>query len=142
MDFGDNSAGNTMAKFIEFAFGRSIPPRPIIRSEAYNKLANFLYHPRAARFSCIASIILIGNQIAMPPHNRVGGENGADLREYFVAECFARCRQSPASLIGKQDSLATNLISKDSVLLLELIDYSLLLFIEDAGNDKAERCRG
>ncbi len=74
----------------------------------------------------------------MPLHDRVEGDNGADLREHFVAECFAKYRQLSALLIGKQDSLAAKLLSKDSDLLLEIIDYSLLLFIEDAGNDNAE----
>jgi len=75
----------------------------------------------------------------MPSHDGVGCDNGADLREYLVAECFTKNCKSSALIIGKPDSITTELFSKDPVLLLEIIDYSLLLFIEDASNDDAEQ---
>ncbi len=56
-----------------------------------------------------------------------------------MAQCFAKNCKPPALIIGKPDSLAAELISKDPVLLLEIIDHSLLLIIEDAGNDDAEQ---
>lgn len=56
-----------------------------------------------------------------------------------MTKSLAKNSKPHALIIGKPDSLATELLSKDLVLFLEVVDHSLLLFIEDAGNDNVEQ---
>ncbi len=56
-----------------------------------------------------------------------------------MAQCIAEYRLSSAFGMNKTDSFVAELLSKEPVFLIEIIDCLLLLFIEGSSTDDAEQ---
>lgn len=138
-DVGNGGSSNSVTKFAEFTFNPFITPQSILCCKADNQLPDLKHYSWATGLSGFAPIILGSNQPAVSPHDRIGGDNRADFREHFVAQSFTEYCQSSALFIGQPDLLVAELLSKNSILLFEVIDCSLLLLVEDSSNNHAEK---
>ena len=68
----------------------------------------------------------------MPTQDRVGREQGSDLRECLAPENLSFDRQSSALVIGQQDSLVADVLYQDSALCFEIFDPLLLFSIDSS----------
>ena len=69
----------------------------------------------------------------MPAPNRVGGEQGANLRELFAAQNLAFDDHATSLLISYQDSLLAALLFENGVLAVKVLNDFLLLPIDPNG---------
>ena len=132
-DVGDGSAGYTMPKVGERTLDSGIPPTRILPCNTDREIRDLFHDPRSARFPSSGAVIPFnGNQFAVPSHDRIGCNNGSDLAQNPVADGFASHRQSASLVIGEAKALLSDLLLQDTILLLEVVDYALLISVDPA----------
>lgn len=80
-----------------------------------------------------AAVVLPRDQLAAPPPNRVGCDDRAGLLEEPSPNAIAFRREPPTLVVVEPDPLRSDLLSQHSVLLPQLLDDVLLLFVEPSG---------
>jgi hypothetical protein len=84
----------------------------------------------------IAIVPVPGDQLAMPPENRIRSDDGGQLLEPFPPEDLTFDSQPPALVVVEQDSLLSELLFEDSILGQEALDSVLLSAIDPSGKDQ------
>ncbi len=82
------------------------------------------------------------DEFAMPGHDRVRRDQRGDLGQRFVAEDLALGSESAALGIRQAESLATELLLQDAVLLSEVLDDCVLMAADPAGEGGHEDLPG
>ena len=136
---GDRGASDAMAQLLECALKPEIALVRVLFGHAHHQLPDLLHDARSPRASLHAPIVLLGNQPAMPSQNRVRRDDGADLAEELPAEQLALRGQPPALGVAQTHPSTPKLLSQDSILLAEILDYLLLPVVEHARDNHAEQ---
>ena len=69
-----------------------------------------------------SDVVLLGDELAVPAQDRIGGHQAAELVQGAAAERTARRRQPAALVVCESQATVTELLAKDAVLLLEVLD--------------------
>ena len=93
----------------------------------------------SSRFPAIAIVPVPGDQLAMPPENRIRSHDGGQLLEYLPPEDLAFDSQAPALVVVEQDSFLSELLSEDSILRQEVLDGVLLSAVDPACKDQEQQ---
>jgi len=78
----------------------------------------------------------------MPAKDGVGRDNRANLGEGLETHRLAKHCEPASLVIVESDSPFPGLIAQDSILFLEVIDNTLLVIVEYAGDEDAEELPG
>jgi len=68
----------------------------------------------------------------MPGQDRVRGDERGNFIQQLTAQGLALRSQPAALIIGKPQALVPELLSEDTILLLEILDRSLLVLVDPA----------
>ncbi len=132
-DVGDGSAGYTMPKVGERTLDSGIPPTRILPCNTDREIRDLFHDPRSARSPSSGTVIPFhGNQFSVPGHDRIGRDYGGDLAQDSVADGLASYRQSASLVIGETKALLSDLLLQYTILLLEVVDYALLISVDPA----------
>ena len=85
---------------------------------------------------------LPGNELSMPPQNRVGRYDRGDLAQHLTAQPVAPHRQAAPLRIGQSYSSTTSWRPENAVLIDEIGDHALLLAGQPAGQGRHEKANG
>ena len=89
-------------------------------------------------FPLPAVVPVPGNEFAMPAEDRIRSYDGGQLLEHLPPEDLAFDSQPPPLVVVKQDSVLSELLSENPILLYEVLDGVLLSAIDPAGEDQEQ----
>ena len=116
-----------------------VSPRDILRSHAQDEAADRVVDPRASRTAFGAAIVLLGDELAVPAQDRVRGDDAGDLAKGPSAEGLALGGKATPLRVGEAKTPSCELLSEDTVFLLEVGDHVLVSPIDPAGEDQQEK---
>jgi hypothetical protein len=91
-------------------------------------------------FPAIAIVPVPGDQLAMPPENRIRSHHGGQLLDqHLPPEDLAFYSQAPPLVVVEQDLFLSKLLSEDPILRQEILDDILLSAIDPAGQDQEKQ---
>ena len=88
-DSADGSSGDSIAQIFELSLDANIAPVAIVPGDLNNSITQLIRDLRSTHPASFRSIILLGNQHAMPAEDCVWGEDLADFGQGLPAELFA-----------------------------------------------------
>jgi hypothetical protein len=81
-----------------------------------------------------SSIVLLGDQFPMPSKQGLRRDNGGDLGQDLAPQRFGPNGQSAALIVIEANSPATELFSKNPILLMQLVNNQQLTLVHPPGN--------
>jgi hypothetical protein len=88
-----------------------------------------------------AAVIFLGDQLPIPTQDRVRRDDAAELAQRLSPERFSRRREPAALVVGEADPLCGELLAKDAVFLLQIVDDVALLAIGPACEQKQQESK-
>ncbi len=76
---------------------------------------------------------LLGNELPMPPKDRVGSDKRSNFGEGASSDGLTSNRKSTTLIVGQPEPPVPELLPEDSILLSEILDDSVLLATHPAG---------
>src|SRR5262249_34219103 len=120
-DLGDGRARDAMAQVLERALDRRIAPARIIGRHPDHKAADFHLHAGSAEPRRRVRP-LSGNQLAMPPENRVWRHDCGDVPEHPTAQALADDGESSTFIATQPYPSTTQLPLQDAILFPKKFD--------------------
>ena len=90
------------------------------------------------------AVVRSGDEMAMPGEQGVLAHDGRDLLEHASPHALRLGRQADALVVGEPKTPRTELLPKDTILSLEIINDLALLLVDPPGerdNEKVKRVR-
>jgi len=94
---------------------------------------------RSTRAVIRAPIVLPGNQLPIPPENRLRGHKRRDLPQKLPPKALSPGRQPAALGVGQTEPLASQVVVEDTVFLPQVVDDLLLLAVNPACQGDQEK---
>src|SRR5262245_1747094 len=126
----DRRPADSMADVLQRADDSGVAPRRILRGHAHHQTPDLGQHARTTA-SGLRVRPLAGNQLSMPPENRVGRDDRRDRAEAATAQPVSVHRQPTPFLIGKADP-PTHVRTEDAVFFDQVRQGILLPLVEPA----------
>ena len=84
------------------------------------------------------TVVLLGDELPVPPQDRVGCHDAGDGREVTTAEDVTFHGETASLVVGQAQSSGTVHCAEDSVLLEQVVNDRLLVSIDPAGEHQEE----
>jgi hypothetical protein len=75
---------------------------------------------------------LLGDEAPMPPHERIGRDDGVQFKQGFASHCLGFARQKSTLSVGEPDSFSLQSLFEQAVLGLEKFDDEQLMAMNPA----------
>ena len=85
------------------------------------------------------AVVLPRDEMPMPGEEGVGAHDRLELLEHAASQAFRLGRQSNALIVGEPETARTELLSKDAIFSLEIIDHLALLLVDPAGQGDEQK---
>ena len=85
------------------------------------------------------TVVLSGDEIPMPGEQCVRAHDGFELLEHAAPQALRFGGQPNALVVGEPGTARTELLSKDAILGLEIVDYLALLLVDPSGQSDEEK---
>src|SRR5215471_4161080 len=118
-----------MAQVGQGSLDSPVAPSPILGGHTHHQLLDLVLPTRTAWDTLLAAIVLLGDQPAVPSHERCRGHNRGQLMQHAPAQLLGPHGQAPALIVVEAQPLASELFAENVVLLLEIVDDILLLLV-------------
>lgn len=113
----DRIAADLVAHVPQCPAQPGVPPAWILLGHSHEKSHEFRWLPRPSGTPLLAPVVLRGDQLPVPPQDRVGRRNPRDLTQRPSTELFTKSAQAAALRIGQTDP-APELLQEHAVLFL------------------------
>ena len=142
-DVGDRRVRYAVPQIRQHPLNPVIAPARTLLGDPKHQLDN-LRRDRgtSSGFPAIAMVPMPGDQLAMPPKNRIRSHDGGQLLEHLAPEDLAFDGQAPALVVVKEDSPLPELLSEHAILGLKVLDDFLLSLIDPACQDQEQQLPG
>src|SRR5262249_16828725 len=118
----------------------AIAPAAILLRHARHQLRNLANCPGSPWTAVSAAVIFLSNQFSMPSQKRLWSHDGGELVEELSADLLRFRCQSATLIIVETHAAVADLLSKDPILLDQILDELLLMLVHPAGQrDNDER---
>ena len=134
----DRVAGNVVADGLQSATDPRVPPRRIFGRHAHDERGDVRLRARTTRALRLRTVVLLGDEPAIPPQDRVRSHDSGNRRESAPAKHFAFHGETAALVVGEAPSAGWLRRPKNSVLLEQVLDDRLLLAIDPTGKQQTE----
>src|SRR5664279_2838407 len=98
-----------------------IAPLPILLCQAHNQSLDLFGGARSPRCTMAGSIVLLGDQFAMPSQQRLWRNDRGNLRQKPMANPFRLGRQTSALAVVEPKPLPTKLCFEDPILFTKIV---------------------
>ena len=85
------------------------------------------------------AVVLLGDEMPMPREQGVRAHDRFDLLEHAAPQALRLGGQPNALVVGEPETARTELLSKDAILGLEIVDDLALLLVDPAGQGDEEK---
>src|SRR5262249_42628889 len=89
--------------------------------------------------AALMAVVLPGDEMPMPGEQGVRAHDGFELLEHAVPQTLRLGGQPNALVVGEPGTALTELLSKDAILGLEIVDHLALLLVDPAGQGDEEK---
>ena len=96
-------------------------------------------HAGPSRTTALASVVLLRDQLCVPPQQCVGRDQACDLLQAIPAQHSRFRRKTPPLLIGEAQSASTHVLPENAILFFQVIDRILLIPVDPAGDGHDEQ---
>ena len=110
----------------------------VLLCHAQDKVADPAVDSQASGTTVGAAIVLLGDELPVPAQDRVGGDDAGDLAKGPSAQGLALGGKATPLRLGEAKTPSSELLSEDTVFLLEVGDHVLVSPIDPAGEDQQE----
>jgi len=90
------------------------------------------------RPAAVVAVVFPGDEVPMPGEQGVRGHDRSDLAERSATQLLRRGGQPNALVVGKPTARA-ELLSKDAILALEIVNHLALLLVDPTGQSDEEK---
>ena len=97
-----------------------------------------LHEGRAPRSASATAVVLLRDQVAMPPQEGVGRDEGLEVPERPATQGLGFRGQAATLRIGEPQSPRSQLLAQDAVFFLEVVDDVTLLLVDPPGQGHDE----
>src|SRR5947209_7161663 len=87
------------------------------------------------------AVVLVGDELPIPPQDRVGRQQAGDVAQQASAECLAANRQASSLLVAEPQPPTRNLFAQDPILLFQIVDDGELAPIDPAGEQEEQELK-
>jgi len=136
----DRVAGEVMPEMFQPAADPRVAPGRILVSQADDECGEVRLRGRATRPSGLRAVIFLGNELPIPPQNRVRGDDAGDGHQSAPADELALHREATSLIIGEPKPPWPVLGAKDPILLEQVVNNGLLLSVDPTGEQQADEC--
>jgi hypothetical protein len=88
------------------------------------------------------AVVLPGDEMPMPGEQGVRAHDRSDLTERSATQLLRLGGQPNALVVGEPETPRPELLSKDAILGLEIVDHVALLLVDPAGQRDEEKLQG
>ena len=92
-------------------------PIPVFRSHANDQVLNLIPGSRPTGTALSVAIVFPGDQLAVPSHQRPWGDDRGNLMKDSTTDLLGLGCQAPALVVVQTESLVSELLSQNPVLL-------------------------
>jgi hypothetical protein len=85
------------------------------------------------------AVVLPGDELPMPGEQGLRAHDGFELLEHAAPQALRLGGQPNALVVGEPETARTELLSKDAILGLEIVDDLALLLVDRAGQGDEEK---
>ena len=129
----DRISCHLMAKVAERTADPGVAPAWVLCGELDDQALQRSGSARTASSSLRATVVLLGNELSVPAKDRVRRHQPGELRQRTSADRSALRREPPPLDVGEAQTTATELLTKHTILLLEVLDHLDLVAGHPAG---------
>src|SRR6516164_4489822 len=109
------------------------------RRHTHHQLPNLGDRRRPSGSAALMAVVLPRDEMPMPGEEGVGAHDRLELLEHAASQAFRLGRQSNALIVGEPETARTELLSKDAIFSLEIIDHLALLLVDPAGQGDEQK---
>src|SRR5262245_47892621 len=132
-DVGNSFKRQQVTEIGKCSLNPAIAPVSILFRHARHQRGNLASRSWASWIAVGAPIILLRDQLSMPPQQRLGSHDGGDLSEELPAD-FLRSRcQSSTLVIAETHSAVVDLFAQTPISLDQVMDEMLLMLVHPTG---------
>src|SRR5262249_21128940 len=131
-NIGDRVVRQQMTEIGQCSLNPTVAPARVLLSHPNHQVRDFFRRSTSSWFSKWAAIVLLSDEFPVPRHQGFWSHNRRHLRQQLAAEFFRLRRQSAALFVGESHSFATDLLTKNAILLEQIFDDMLLMPIHPA----------
>ena len=139
---GNRAACDSVAEVLEGSLDTAVSPRGIFLCHADDEATDPL-HDTGPTDSPLGRVGPLGcDELSVPAEDGVGCHDRRDASEDSASQDFALRGETPALVVGEAQTLASELLLEDAVLLDEVGDDIGLVPAHDAGKGEEEDLQG
>src|SRR6516162_10917443 len=138
-DGSDGPASHVVAQNRERPLNACVTPIAILRRHTHHQLPNLGDRRRPSGSAALMAVVLPRDEMPMPGEEGVGAHDRLELLEHAASQAFRLGRQSNALIVGEPETARTELLSKDAIFSLEIIDHLALLLVDPAGQGDEQK---
>ena len=140
----DRSAGDPVPKIAEGSADPGVTPPRIVDCHSHDKLRDLGGRHRPSRTSASATVVLLGDQLAVPAKDGVGRDDAGHLCQRTPSQLPSSNCESTALHVGQPQSSTAELLAQDTILRAEVVDEIFLAAVEppsDGQHEESESVR-
>ncbi len=122
-----------MPEIDEHSSNCGVAPTWVLLGHPNRQFGNLIGDTWSSGSALGCSIVLLGDQLAMPRQNRVWSYDGSDFTKHSAPKRLALRRQASALIVRKPNSFAFQLRLENLVLFLDVRDHIELMPVDPAG---------
>src|SRR6516165_4115071 len=126
---GNRAARHLMAQISERSLDSPVAPIAVLSGHADHQLLDLVCRAWTARAALLATIVLPGDQPAMPGQERCGCHNRGQIIKHTPAQFLGPDGQASPLVVAKPHSLTSELLPQHAILFLKVVDDVLLLVV-------------
>ncbi|MBW2498776.1 MAG: hypothetical protein JRF61_15980 [Deltaproteobacteria bacterium] len=135
----DRVSSNLVAEVHERALHSRVSPTRIIEGHPYDEMLDLAFDSGPPGAPLRAPVVFLRHQLAIPAKKRVGRDECGDLSELASAQAFHAARKPAGLGVRELKALSAEPLSKNTVLLLQILDHFLLVSVQSSGQqDESE----
>jgi hypothetical protein len=133
---GDLAISDTAG--VSVPHSRSLHISWVLHGHPHHELSNCRRGPRSSWPAIGYSVVLGGNELAVPGQQRIGRDDAGEATQGGSAKNLGPDRESAPLVVRQPNPSLAELLPQDPVLLAEVLDDVLLPVIDPAGNSEDE----
>ena len=127
---GDGAPPDLMPEVGECALNSPVSPRWVFERHAQNEIDNRFHDSGPAWTPSMAIVPLGRHQLPVPPQQRIRGDQGLQLVQYFASERLGSSGQSTALGVREVNPPPAQALSENTVLFLQVFDHIQLMPVD------------
>jgi len=137
-DTFDGRAADRATEVREGADDAGVSPARVVPRDAQDQGADLPVDGRSAGSAPVAAVVLLGDQVPVPPQNRLRSDDRGQLPESLSAEALALLGEPPRLGVGEAQPPPAEVLSEHAILFEQVLDGIDLMSVHPACDGEEE----